>query len=91
MSLIPNRAIAEGEIACRVVVSIVPWQRPRWVNSQLTRGAWVVTFLSRKSCVLTISYNFWPSSKCSIQQIFAPKIPLKDVRFYHMKMRNEKI
>lgn len=53
MSLIPNGAIVEGEIVCRVVA----------------HGAWADTLLNRKSRVLTINYIFWPSGKCSIDQI----------------------
>jgi len=37
-------------------------------KSQSNRGAWVVTLLSRKSCILTNDYSFWPSGKHFIQQ-----------------------
>ena len=67
-SSVPNEVIVEGEIFCRVMASIVLWWRPKWVESQSTRGTWAVTLLSRKSCALTISYSFCPSGKGSIQQ-----------------------
>lgn len=67
-SSVPNEAIVEGEIFCRVMASIVLWWRPKWVKSQSTRGTWDVTLLSRNSCALTISYSFCPSGKGSIQQ-----------------------
>lgn len=66
--MIPRWAIANGEILYWVVASIVLWHRPRWVKSQSTCGAWAVTFVSRKSYVLIVSYSFWPSGKRSMQQ-----------------------
>ena len=62
-----QRAIAEGEIVCWVVASIVPWWRLRWIMSKSTCGAWAIVLLSIKSYALTISYSFWPNGKCSIQ------------------------
>ena len=59
--------IAEGEIVASDIN--YPVAAAKWVDSQSNRGAWVVTFLSRKSCALTNGYSFWPSGKRSIQQI----------------------
>jgi hypothetical protein len=66
MSSIPSGAIVEGEIVAGCINC--PVAEARWAKSLSNHGAWAATLLSRKSCALTISYSFWPSGKCSIQQ-----------------------
>lgn len=41
--------------------------RSGWAKSQLNHGAWATSLLSKKSCASTNGYNFWLSSRCSIQ------------------------
>jgi len=59
---IPWETIAEGRWLH--VTSIVLWQRP---NGSSHNQMWQAVMLSsKKNCVLTNDYNFWPSDKHSI-------------------------
>jgi len=59
-SLIPNGAIAKGEIVVGDINYLVA--KVTWVKSQSNCSAWTAMLLSRKSYILTtISSNFWVS------------------------------
>lgn len=57
--------------------STILWRRLSGLNhKRINHDIWVcVIILSKKSCVMTSYYNFWPSDKCSILKIGIRVIP----------------